>query len=206
MFLALTWIPLLFASVTNALQNGALPRHRLGTRLHRPPPHHPHTPSNATFTVDVSCPHARLPDAEPTFDSPQLNIDHFGGAKGTFKNRYWMNDTYYEGGPVFGAQRTTTAGTYINSSSGQSSMWGRPMPSLTITRFSRQVPPASRPDDCLSIPQEVYGYRSNVMALAKEFKGLGILWEHRYYGESLPFQDKFSGTVRCSLRCPSQIL
>ena len=32
----------------------------------------------------------------------QMPIDHFGNTSGTFKNRYWVNDTYYEaGGPVF---------------------------------------------------------------------------------------------------------
>ena len=31
----------------------------------------------------------------------------------------------------------------------------------------------------------------------KKFKGLGILWEHRHYGESLPFRDQFSHTIRC---------
>ncbi len=32
-----------------------------------------------------------------------MPIDHFGDAgAGTFKNRYWINATYYEpGGPVF---------------------------------------------------------------------------------------------------------
>ena len=31
-----------------------------------------------------------------------MPIDHFGNTTGTFKNRYWINTTYYEpGGPVF---------------------------------------------------------------------------------------------------------
>ena len=31
-----------------------------------------------------------------------MPLDHFGNATGTFKNRYWVNDTYYKpGGPVF---------------------------------------------------------------------------------------------------------
>lgn len=46
------------------------------------------------------------------------------------------------------------------------------------------------------------GIQSSIMALAKKYKGLGILWEHRYYGESLPFQDKFSGVVRPSSYSP----
>ena len=32
----------------------------------------------------------------------QMPIDHFGNTTGTYKNRYWINDTHYEqGGPVF---------------------------------------------------------------------------------------------------------
>ena len=41
------------------------------------------------------------------------------------------------------------------------------------------------------------------MALTKKYKGLAILWEHRYYGKSLPFQETFSGVVRRSLHYPS---
>ena len=32
----------------------------------------------------------------------QMPLDHFGTTAGTFKNRYWVNASYYEpGGPVF---------------------------------------------------------------------------------------------------------
>ncbi|KAI0741366.1 hypothetical protein C8Q80DRAFT_1123297 [Daedaleopsis nitida] len=32
----------------------------------------------------------------------EMPLDHFGGTTGTFKNRYWVNDTYHKpGGPVF---------------------------------------------------------------------------------------------------------
>lgn len=31
----------------------------------------------------------------------QLPIDHADLSAGTFQNRWWMNDTYYDGGPVF---------------------------------------------------------------------------------------------------------
>ena len=32
----------------------------------------------------------------------KMPLDHFAGSPGTFKNRYWVNDTYYKiGGPVF---------------------------------------------------------------------------------------------------------
>lgn len=34
--------------------------------------------------------------------------------------------------------------------------------------------------------QEFHG-KSAVMRLAERYKGLAILWEHRYYGVSLPF-------------------
>lgn len=31
-----------------------------------------------------------------------MPLDHFGNTRGTFKNRYWVNATYYKpGGPVF---------------------------------------------------------------------------------------------------------
>ena len=30
---------------------------------------------------------------EPTFDFPQLSIDHFGDGEGIFKTRHWINDT-----------------------------------------------------------------------------------------------------------------
>jgi hypothetical protein len=34
------------------------------------------------------------------------------------------------------------------------------------------------------------------MALARRYKGVAILWEHRYYGKSVPFLNKFSNVVR----------
>lgn len=34
--------------------------------------------------------------------------------------------------------------------------------------------------------QEAY-HESAIMQLAKKYNGLALLWEHRYYGESLPF-------------------
>ena len=34
------------------------------------------------------------------------------------------------------------------------------------------------------------------MALARSYKGLAILWEHRYYGKSVPFSNQFSSVVR----------
>ena len=34
--------------------------------------------------------------------------------------------------------------------------------------------------------QEYHGL-SATMQLAKRYNGLAILWEHRYYGDSLPF-------------------
>ena len=51
-------------------------------------------------------------------------------------------------------------------------------------------------NDFLSFLQEDRGFQSSVIALARKYKGLVILWEHRYYGQSLPFQDKFSSVVR----------
>ena len=44
------------------------------------------------------------------------------------------------------------------------------------------------------------------MALARNYKGLAILWEHRYYGSSVPFLDEFSSVVRPSSYSPSETL
>lgn len=46
-----------------------------------------------------------------------------------------------------------------------------------------------------SVLQEADGIQSSVMALTRKYNGLAILWEHRYYGESIPFQE--------SAVCPS---
>ncbi|KAI9062583.1 hypothetical protein FKP32DRAFT_1573969 [Trametes sanguinea] len=84
------------------------------------------------------------------FDMP---LDHFGNASGTFKNRYWVNDTYYKsGGPVF-----------LFDSGEQNA---EPLLPYYL--------------------QEYHGL-SATMRLAKRYNGLAILWEHRYYGDSLPF-------------------
>lgn len=40
--------------------------------------------------------------------------------------------------------------------------------------------------DVLPMLQEAYR-ESAIMQLAKKYHGLALLWEHRYYGESLPF-------------------
>lgn len=84
------------------------------------------------------------------FDMP---LDHFGGAASTFKNRYWVNASYYEpGGPVF-----------IFDSGEQNA---EPLLPYYL--------------------QEYHGL-SATMQVAKRYKGVAILWEHRYYGDSLPF-------------------
>ncbi|KAI0664343.1 serine carboxypeptidase S28-domain-containing protein [Cubamyces menziesii] len=83
----------------------------------------------------------------------EMPLDHFGGAPGTFKNRYWVNDTYYKpGGPVF-----------LFDSGEQNA---EPLLSYYL--------------------QEYHGL-SATMRLAKRYEGIAILWEHRYYGDSLPF-------------------
>ncbi|KAF8584225.1 hypothetical protein K439DRAFT_1633722 [Ramaria rubella] len=85
----------------------------------------------------------------------ELPLDHFsdGNDTRTFKNRYWINQTYYEpGGPVF-----------LFDSGEQNA---EPLLPYYL--------------------QEYHGL-SAVMRLAKRYKGLAILWEHRFYGDSLPF-------------------
>lgn len=132
----LLWIcaPLLLsATVANALQNFQQLKHRLRNDFGRSP--------------------LRKRSLTDTALTVELNIDHFGGGQGTFKNRYWINDTYYNGGPVFVYDVGEDDAEYYY-------------------------------DDVL---QEDYGVLSSVLALAKKYRGLAILWEHRYYGQSVPF-------------------
>ncbi|KAI0675914.1 serine carboxypeptidase S28-domain-containing protein [Trametes maxima] len=83
----------------------------------------------------------------------EMPIDHFGGARGTFKNRFWVNDTYYKpGGPVF---------LFDSGEQG-----AEPLVPYYL--------------------QEYHGL-SATMRVAKRYNGLAILWEHRFYGDSLPF-------------------
>ncbi|KAM5544287.1 hypothetical protein V8D89_001947 [Ganoderma adspersum] len=82
-----------------------------------------------------------------------MPLDHFANTSGTFKNRYWVNDTYYKmGGPVF-----------LFDSGEQDA---EPLLPYYL--------------------QEYHGL-SATMQLAKRYNGVAILWEHRYYGDSLPF-------------------
>ncbi|TBU30170.1 serine carboxypeptidase S28-domain-containing protein [Dichomitus squalens] len=91
-----------------------------------------------------------VPNEALFFDMP---LDHFGNATGTFKNRHWVNDTYYKpGGPVF-----------LFDSGEQNA---EPLLPYYL--------------------QEYHGL-SATMRLAKRYSGVAILWEHRYYGDSLPF-------------------
>ncbi|EMD39403.1 hypothetical protein CERSUDRAFT_93435 [Gelatoporia subvermispora B] len=92
------------------------------------------------------------------FDMP---LDHFGNTSGTFKNRYWINDTYYKsGGPVF-----------LFDSGEQNA---EPLLPYYL--------------------QEYHGL-SATMQLAKRYGGLAILWEHRFYGDSLPFPVNDNTTI-----------
>ncbi|KAI0782858.1 serine carboxypeptidase S28-domain-containing protein [Abortiporus biennis] len=83
-----------------------------------------------------------------------MPLDHFNSSsKSTFKNRYWLNDTYFKpGGPVF-----------VFDSGEQNA---EPLLPYYL--------------------QEYHGL-SATMQLAKRYHGLAVLWEHRFYGESLPF-------------------
>ncbi|KLO08900.1 peptidase S28 [Schizopora paradoxa] len=82
-----------------------------------------------------------------------MPIDHFGNSSKTFKNRFWVNATYYEpGGPVF-----------LFDSGEQNA---EPLLPYYL--------------------QEYHGL-SATMRVAKRYKGVAILWEHRFYGDSLPF-------------------
>lgn len=82
----------------------------------------------------------------------QLPIDHFNSNAGTFKNRYWFNDTFYDGGPIIVQDvGEEDAGPFV------------------------------------TFLQEGDGVQTAVMQLAQKYKGIGIVWEHRFYGQSVPF-------------------
>lgn len=41
--------------------------------------------------------------------------------------------------------------------------------------------------DYLDYLVETNGVKTSVMQLARKYHGIGVVWEHRYYGTSLPF-------------------
>ncbi|KAL7275430.1 hypothetical protein RUND412_001618 [Rhizina undulata] len=89
------------------------------------------------------------PTAYP--EAVELPVDHFGDYNGTFLNRYWVVDEFYEpGGPIF---------TFDTGES--------PGANYYLGYLTRNA--------------------SFFNQYLREFNALGILWEHRYYGESLPF-------------------
>ncbi|KAI0793717.1 peptidase S28 [Fomes fomentarius] len=91
-----------------------------------------------------------------------MPLDHFGGIPGTFKNRYWVNETYYKpGGPIF-----------LFDSGEQNA---EPLLPYYL--------------------QEYHGL-SATMRLAERYNGLAILWEHRFYGDSLPFPVNDNTTAK----------
>ncbi|KAH9852169.1 serine carboxypeptidase S28-domain-containing protein [Lenzites betulinus] len=79
----------------------------------------------------------------------EMPLDHFGNTTGTFKNRYWVNDTYYKPGVFDSGEQNA-----------------EPLLPYYL--------------------QEYHGL-SATMRVAKRYGGLAILWEHRFYGDSLPF-------------------
>jgi Serine carboxypeptidase S28 len=96
-----------------------------------------------------------------TIDMP---VDHFNDHDTrTYKNRYWINDTYYqEGGPIF----------------------FHDFGEATVSEH-----------EVLTRLGEI-GTRMAPLRLAQRFNGMVILWEHRFYGQSLPFElDKSTGTA-----------
>ena len=86
-----------------------------------------------------------------------LPLDHSKPDGMTFKNRFWVNDTFYQtGGPVFlfdhGEEDAASGIRYLNN-----------------TWFTEML---------------------------DSFGGIGIVWEHRYYGKSSPF-DISAKTSAC---------
>ena len=103
----------------------------------------------------------RIPPAF-TIDMP---IDHFNQSDHrTYKNRYWVNATFYkDGGPVF---------FYDVGETGVSN-------ASVLVLLAEFVGPSAP------------------MALARKYNGLAVMWEHRFYGESLPFPvDEVTGYAR----------
>jgi hypothetical protein len=92
--------------------------------------------------------------ANGTIDMP---IDHFNSQDArTFKNHYWMSDTFYErGAPVF---------FYDAGEAGV---------------------PYSAATQMLNSGLVVF----TPMELAKRYHGIAIVWEHRFYGQSIPFES-----------------
>ncbi|KAJ5949970.1 hypothetical protein N7454_001554 [Penicillium verhagenii] len=80
-----------------------------------------------------------------------MPIDHNNLSVGTYQNRFWVQEEYYqEGGPVFiydvgESNAETPAKFYLGNSS------------------------------------------SVLLEMLEEHGAMGIVWEHRYYGESLPY-------------------
>ncbi len=91
-----------------------------------------------------------------------MPIDHFNDSDTrTYKNRYWINDTFYqEGGPVFffDIGESAVSDSHVIGYLGENGTLGAPL------------------------------------RLAEQFHGMAVVWEHRFYGESLPFPlDKDTG-------------
>jgi Serine carboxypeptidase S28. len=106
-----------------------------------------------------------------------IPIDHFGtGDERKFSNRYWINDTFYKkGGPVFFFDTGVFA---LNDIS----------PAFKITENNNTAGEHGVSDSMVSIFLEESLGSSALMALARRYGGLAILWEHRFYGQSLPFE------------------
>ncbi|KAJ5594618.1 uncharacterized protein N7459_000826 [Penicillium hispanicum] len=80
-----------------------------------------------------------------------IPIDHEDVSLGTYENRYWVSDEWYqEGGPVF-------------------------------------VYDVGETNAASSAKLHLANSSSFFVEMLKEFGGVGIVWEHRYYGESLPY-------------------
>jgi hypothetical protein len=92
----------------------------------------------------------------------ELPIDHSKPEVGTFKNRWWFNDTLYEpGGPV-----------------------------IILDVGEQDAEPLT------SFLSEPAGVQTAVMQLAQKYHGIGVIWEHRYFGDSVPFvQDGKAASV-----------
>ncbi|WEW60269.1 hypothetical protein PRK78_005754 [Emydomyces testavorans] len=94
---------------------------------------------------------ARIDEGDIPAETIQIPNDHKNPRNGTYKNRFWVNDSKYKpGGPVFVYDAGEGFAQY---------------------------------DGVYHLKEKTsFFYR-----LLEEFHGVGIVWEHRYYGESFPF-------------------
>jgi hypothetical protein len=117
----------------------------------------------------------------------QMPIDHFGSFPGTYKHRWFYNDSYYQsGGPVFRMCGHIRCSCLI------------PLTSMASVFDSGQHN-ASILTDYLVEPN---GYSTAIMRLAQRYHGLAVMLESRFFGTSTPFPARLTVGLSTLLRYP----